>query len=235
MARAARSCDSSPKWSVSSRVTPYLLAIRSAPSNWLVNSKCSKYLRVIGLPMPACTPAIASEPIGNRLMFSTPQASTTSSAPDEIRLAPRLTANWLDPHCESIVEQATSGERPAVSHAVRVTLKACAPTLLMHPPITWPTAAGATFARLRTSAITCASISVGCALDSAPFFLPIGDRPASTITTSRMTLLHYTGPGARSLIFSIGEVARLSVQTFDRPAELLRGSPQNSTRAWWST
>ena len=127
---------------MSSRVIPYLVAIRSAPSNWLVNSKCSRYLRVIGLPMPACAPAIASEPIGNRLMFSTPHASTMSSAPDEIMLAARFTANWLEPHCESMVEHATSGERPAVSHAVRVTLNACAPTLLMQPPIAWPTAAG---------------------------------------------------------------------------------------------
>ena len=150
---------------------------------------------VVGAAYFAGTKEIASEPIGNRLMFSTPHASTTSSAPDEIMFAARFTANWLEPHCESTVELATSGERPAVSHAVRVTLNACAPTLLMHPPITWPTAADGTFARFRTSTITWASISVGCALDSAPFFLPMGDRPASTITTSRMTLLRYTEPG----------------------------------------
>ena len=39
---AARSWDSSPKRSASPRVTWYFSAIRSAPSNWLVNSKCSK-------------------------------------------------------------------------------------------------------------------------------------------------------------------------------------------------
>src|SRR5271167_3458710 len=106
-------------------------------------------------------------------MFSTPQASTTSSAPEATRLAARLTAYWLEPHCESIVEQGTSDGPPPVSHAVRVTFIAWAPTLLMQPPTTWPTEAGATPARLSTSIITCASSSVGWAADRAPFFLPI--------------------------------------------------------------
>src|SRR5439155_159326 len=38
MARAARSWDSSPRASVSIREMPYFSAMRSAPSNWLVNS-----------------------------------------------------------------------------------------------------------------------------------------------------------------------------------------------------
>ena len=38
MARAARSCDWRPNRSVVSRSISYLSAIRSAPSNWLVNS-----------------------------------------------------------------------------------------------------------------------------------------------------------------------------------------------------
>src|SRR5438132_14041052 len=107
-------------------------------------------------------------------MFSTPQASTTSSAPEATRLAARLTAYWLEPHWESTVEQGTCGDPPPVSHAVRVTFIAWAPTLLMQPPTTWPTAAEATPARLSTSIITCASSSVGCAAETAPFFFRIG-------------------------------------------------------------
>ena len=41
-ARAARSWESSPKASVSARLIPHCLAMRSAPSNWEVNSKWSQ-------------------------------------------------------------------------------------------------------------------------------------------------------------------------------------------------
>src|SRR4051794_29917167 len=63
---------------------------------------------------------------------------------------------------------------------------AWAPTLLMHPPTTWSTAPGSTPARRRTSICTGPRTSVGCAFDSEPPRLPMGERPASTMTTSRM-------------------------------------------------
>ena len=159
--------------------------------------------------MPACTPAIASEPIGNRLMLSTPHASTISSAPDEIMFAARFTANWLEPHCESTVEHVMLGERPPVSHAVRVTLNACAPTLLMHPPITWPTASDGTFARFRIS-----SHHLGEHFLDAHSTERLSFCQSATGLLLQSRLLYdfppVTPSGARSRIFTIDELPRLA-------------------------
>ena len=63
-------------------------------------------------------------------MTSTPQATATSTTPEPTRLVARLVACWDEPHWLSTVVAATEMGRPAVSHAVRATLKACMPTWL---------------------------------------------------------------------------------------------------------
>ena len=75
-------------------------------------------------------------PMGTRLITSTPQAMATSTTPEPTSDVARLVACWLDPHCVSIVVAAVLIGRPAASQAVRVTLNACSPTWLTHPPTT---------------------------------------------------------------------------------------------------
>ena len=71
------------------------------------------------------TPSPRLEPIGTRLMTSTPQATATSTTPEPTRLVAKLVACWDEPHWLSTVVAATEMGRPAVSHAVRLTLKDC--------------------------------------------------------------------------------------------------------------
>ena len=76
------------------------------------------------------------EPIGMRLITSTPVARATSTTPAPTSDVARLVACWLLPHWVSTVVAATDIGRPAASQAVRVTLKLCSPTWLTHPPTT---------------------------------------------------------------------------------------------------
>src|SRR5712691_5629699 len=115
----------------------------------------------MGLPYPAFAPAMASEPMGRRLMFSTPHASTTSSTPEAIKLYARLVASCEEPHWESTVMQGTSLAPPCASQAVRETFIAWTPTWLIHPPTTCPTSEALIPARPSTPFRTCPSTSVG--------------------------------------------------------------------------
>ena len=135
---AARTCDSSPKWSQSSRVMPHLSAMRSAASNWVTYSYCAKYDFVSGRPGPFCT----ATPSGMRLIDSTPQPSRRRRRPTATSAAARFVACCDDPHCASTVVAAVSIGRPAASHAVRVMSKVCSPVWVTQPPTTWPTAWG---------------------------------------------------------------------------------------------
>jgi hypothetical protein len=74
-----------------------------------------------------------------------------------------------------------------VSQAVRVTLKACMPTWLMQPPMTWPTSEGSIPDRSITAFWATPRSSAACMVDNPPPRRPIGVRAASTITTSRMS------------------------------------------------
>ena len=84
------------------------------------------------------------DPIGMRLMDSTPEAMAMSTVPEAIRLAARLAAWWLDPHWVSTVVAAVVIGRPAASQAVRPMLNDCSPTCDTHPVTTCWTAAGST-------------------------------------------------------------------------------------------
>src|SRR5512134_3015120 len=107
---------------------PHLSAIRSAPSNCEVISYWPKYVLGMGMPSPRSLREL--DPIGIRLITSTPQAIATSTTPLATSEVARLVACWLDPHCASTVVAGTDNGRPAASQAVRVTLKLCSPTWL---------------------------------------------------------------------------------------------------------
>ncbi len=59
--------------------------------------------------------------MGSLVMFSTPQAMTTSAIPAATMPVASVAASWEDPHCESIVMQGVSSAPPWASQAVRVT------------------------------------------------------------------------------------------------------------------
>src|SRR4051812_42934556 len=109
---------------------PHLSAMRSAPSNCVVHSYRAKYDFGTALP----TPSLRLDPIGTRLMSSTPHATATSTTPDATRLVAMLVACWDEPHWPSTVVAAAERGSPAASHAVRVMLNACMPTWLTQPP-----------------------------------------------------------------------------------------------------
>src|SRR5690242_232259 len=103
---------------------PHFWAMSSAPWNWVVHSYCAKYDFGTALP----TPSPRLEPIGTRLISSTPHATATSTTPAPTRLVARLVACCDEPHWLSTVVAAAEIGKPAASQAVRVMLNACMPT-----------------------------------------------------------------------------------------------------------
>ena len=92
------------------RSMPHFSAIRSAPSNCDVISYRAKYGSGIGEPSPSFFDEF--EPIGTRLINSTPQATATSTTPEPISDVARLVACWLEPHCVSTVVAAVPSGEP---------------------------------------------------------------------------------------------------------------------------
>ena len=107
---AAFCCERKPKASVSSREMPHLSAMRSAPSNCEVISYCGKYDFGIGMPRPRSLRPL--EPIGTRLITSTPPARAESTAPLPTRAVARLVACCDEPHWVSTVVLATDEREP---------------------------------------------------------------------------------------------------------------------------
>ena len=174
-ARLARGCDSNPNASMSSRVMPRRLAIRSAASNWLGRSMSHDSARQL-----RSGPALAPRP--TRLIASIPHAMPTSIAPAAIRPAIRWLACCPLPHWQSTVVAPTCSGRPAVSHAVRLMLLDCSPYCVTQPPMSCSTSPASMPAFSTTAFCTAPSSSVACSPDSHPLRLPIGLRVASTIT-----------------------------------------------------
>ena len=138
----------------------------------------------MGTPRPSLR--LAFDPIGTRDISSTPQAMAMSTTPEPTRLVATLVACCDDPHWVSTVVAAVVRGRPALSQAVRPMLNDCSPTWLTHPVTTWPTSAGSMPDRDTSSLSTVPSSSAGCTVDSPPLRRPMGERTASTITTSVM-------------------------------------------------
>src|SRR5438093_2903261 len=131
-------------------------------------------------------PFLVFDPMGTRLIDSTPHATTTSAAPPATNELARLVACWDEPHCESTVVAATVRGSPAVSHAVRAMLNDCSPTCDTQPATTWSTCVGSMPDRSTTACCTAPSSWEGWTVDSPPPLRPMGVRTASTITTSVM-------------------------------------------------
>ena len=108
---------------------PHFWAMSSAPWNCDVNWKREKY--DFGTALPTFWPML--EPIGTRLMTSTPQARAASTTPPATSECARFVACCDEPHCASTVVAATDVGMPAVSHAVRAMLNDCMPTWLTQP------------------------------------------------------------------------------------------------------
>src|SRR5450631_597485 len=121
-------------------------------------------------------------PSPTRLMASTPQAIPTSMAPAPMRLATKWFACWAEPHWQSTVVAAVAYGRPWLSHAVRVTLEACSPAWVTHPPTTCSTSPGSIPARLTSSTWALPSNSAEWKPAIQPLRFPIGVRTASMIT-----------------------------------------------------
>ena len=119
-------------------------------------------------------------------MSSTPQATAASTTPEAIKLVARFIACWEDPHWLSTVVAGAEMGRPAVSQAVRAMLNACIPTWDTQPPTTWPTSVGSTPDRSMHSLRTAANRSAEWMVERPPPRRPMGERTASTITTSRI-------------------------------------------------
>jgi hypothetical protein len=172
-----------PKRSVSSRVMPHFSAMRSAPSNWDVISYWPKYVFGIGTPRPSFLRLF--EPIGIRLMISTPHAMATSTTPEPTSDVARLVACWLEPHCVSTVVLAVErqpGRQPRGAGDVEALLADLAHAATDH----LADLGGSMPGRSTTADCTAASRSAGCMVDRPPLRLPMGVRTASTMTTTHL-------------------------------------------------
>src|SRR5438309_9395178 len=130
------------------------------------------------------SPPAASEPIGTRVMCSTPPANTSCAAPLTTACAPKFTACSPEPQNRFTVVPGTSTGRPAASTAPRAMFMPCSPTCVTHPMITSSTSSGLTPARSSAPVSVRASRSTGCNAASAPLRLPRAVRTASTMIAS---------------------------------------------------
>src|SRR5699024_1175158 len=122
------------------------------------------------------------EPIGTRVMDSTPPATTTSWYPDSTTATAKLSACCDEPHWRSIVTPLTVSGQPADSAAVRAMSPACSPPCVTQPQITSSTTDGSTPARSTSPFNTVADRSAGWTPARHPLRLPTALRTASTIT-----------------------------------------------------
>ena len=173
-ARAARFCDSTAKPSTSSRAKPSSVAIRSAPTPWGTKSVA---LLVAG----SCAQAPPSEPIGTRLMLSTPPATTRSSQPLRTFCAAMLTASRPEAQKRLSCTPAHCQSQPALSAATLAITEPCSPMGETTPITTSSTVAVSKSLRVRSASRVPASRSTGLTSCRLPSFLPLprGVRTAS--------------------------------------------------------
>ena len=125
---------------------------------------------------------IAVEPIGTRLMLSTPAAITASCVPLITACAANWIACWLDPHCRSIVTAGVLSPRCLVaSTALRPTCIACSPPWLTQPMMTSSIALPSIPVRSTSASSVRAARSTGWTPASLPPRRPPAVRTASTI------------------------------------------------------
>ena len=176
VAATARRCDSSEYSSSDSRVRFHSSAITSAEIPCGTMGQRSPIFSFTA-PQPM-SPRF--DPIGTRVMCSTPAAMTTSRCP-ACTVDAALNAVCSDePHCRSTVVAHTVSGQPATRTAPRPTFRACSPTWVTQPICTSSTSPGSRSTRPTSPFRTCAASSSARISESEPFRLPIGERTAST-------------------------------------------------------
>ena len=134
-ARAARSCDRTANRSTSSRLTPSIVAIRSAPipcgTKFVSNAVCGS----IAIAPP-------SVPMGTRDMDSTPPAMIMSSMPERIRAAAWFTDSSPEPQNRLSCTPATLSGRPATIDEIFAISAPWSPTGVTQPRTTSSTRPG---------------------------------------------------------------------------------------------
>ena len=159
MAAAAFACEPSEYSSSCVRVNPQRSTIISAPIPWFGGTSWKTVCR---LDPDGLTPGWPiEEPIGTRLIDSTPPATTTSYWPLTRPAAAKWTDCWLDPHWRSTVTPGTDSGQPAESTALRAMSNVCSPTWPTQPQMTSSTTSGLTPARSARALSTCADRSTG--------------------------------------------------------------------------
>jgi hypothetical protein len=105
---------------------------------------------------------------GERLIDSTPPASTTSASPVRIARAAWLTASSPEAHRRLTVTPGTSTGSPARSNAMRATFRLSSPAPLVQPRKTSSTWSRGSPDRARDASIARAARSSGRTLERAP-------------------------------------------------------------------
>ena len=105
---------------------------------------------------------------GERLIDSTPPASTSSASPVLIARAAWVIASRPDAHRRLIVTPGVSTGRPASSAAMRATLRLSSPAPLVHPKTSSSIWSFGSPVRATAASTTRAARSSGRTVDSAP-------------------------------------------------------------------
>ncbi len=121
---------------------------------------------------------------GERLIDSTPPASISEPSPSRRARPACTTASSPEAHSRFTVTPGTSTGSPAMSEAIRATLRLSSPAALVQPITTSSTAPGSSPVRATAASITRAARSSGRTVDSAPPYRPMGVRTASMMSAS---------------------------------------------------
>ena len=165
-AAAARWCERSANASTSARSQPSSVAIRSAPTP--CGTKPSFWFT-----RGSITQAPPSLPMGQRLMLSTPPATTRSSQPLLTLAAARFTDSSPLAQKRLCVTPATVCAHSASSTAVRAMSAPCSPTGVTQPSTTSSTSAVSRWLRCCIACNNVRSSQTGEAWCSDPSFLPL--------------------------------------------------------------
>ena len=125
-------------------------------------------------------PALLRIANGARVMLSTPPATTTSASPVHTRLTASVTASSPEPQSRFTVTAGTSYGSPASSPAMRATLRLSSPAWFVAPKTTWSIWLASPGHRVAIALTISAARSSGRTDASAPLYLAIGVRTAST-------------------------------------------------------
>ena len=126
---AARSWERAANASSSSRLRFQRAAMSSAETPWPTRPSGKRARRAEPNGSAPCT----LDPIGARLIDSTPQAMTTSLPAAMTLCAAKVVACWLEPHWRSMVVPGVSCGRPAASAAFRAMFCPCSPDWVTQP------------------------------------------------------------------------------------------------------